>query len=115
GIVHRDLKPENVFLVRDADGVYPKLLDFGISRSLEAGLESVVPSSDNVLAGTPQYMSPEQARGIKDLDARSDLWAMGVLLYEMLTGRLPYDAENTGDLIVMILTEEPIAVERLRP
>lgn len=115
GIVHRDLKPENVFLVRDADGVYAKLLDFGISRSVEADLESVVPSSDSVLAGTPQYMSPEQARGIRDVDHRSDLWAVGVLLYEMLTGQLPFDSEHVGDLIVKIMGEEPTPVEALRP
>jgi len=115
GIVHRDLKPENVFLVRDADGVYAKLLDFGISRSVEADLESVVPSSDSVLAGTPQYMSPEQARGIRDVDHRSDLWAVGVLLYEMLTGALPFDSEHVGDLIVKIMSEEPIPVQTLRP
>ena len=115
GIVHRDLKPENVFLVEDADGRYPKLLDFGISRSLEEHLESVVPTHDNVLAGTPQYMSPEQARGVRDVDARADLWSVGVLLYEMLTGKLPYDDENPGDLIVKVLTEDPVPLERLRP
>ena len=118
GIVHRDLKPENIFLVRDPDGaIYPRVLDFGISRSVgtTVGLKSVLPTMDSVIAGTPQYMSPEQARGVKDLDARSDLWSVGIMLYEMLSGTLPYDAQNVGDIIVKIATEDPVPFSDLRP
>jgi len=113
GIVHRDLKPDNVFLVEDADGVFPKLLDFGISRSLESG-RSAVTTREGRLLGTPHYMSPEQARGVADIDWRADIYALGVILYEALSGALPYESEHIGDLIVQIVTGEhtPLAVAR---
>jgi serine/threonine-protein kinase len=117
GIVHRDLKPENVFLVEDADGTYPKLLDFGVSRAVDPGgeLESVLPTHENAIVGTPQYMSPEQARGLKGLDHRSDIWSAGVILYELMTGEMPFDAEAVGDVIIQIATEDPIPFSTLRP
>ncbi|MGB0680763.1 MAG: serine/threonine-protein kinase, partial [Polyangiales bacterium] len=117
-IVHRDLKPENIFLVRDADGVFPKLLDFGISRSTRGGLgglRSAVRTEDGLIIGTPQYMSPEQARGCPDIDKRTDIYAVGVILYEALTGRLPFEAEHPGDLLIKIATGERIPVEVIRP
>lgn len=117
GIVHRDLKPENVFLVTDADGSYPKVIDFGVSRALETSgeLESVLPTHENAIVGTPQYMSPEQARGLKNLDHRSDLWSAGVMLYELLTGMLPFDAEAIGDIIIQIATADPPDFVSFRP
>jgi len=84
GIIHRDLKPGNVFLTHDHDGVFARLLDFGISMDqLEAG------ASEKMVVGTPEYMSPEQAFG-DPLDARSDLYSVGVMLYEMMTGVPPF-------------------------
>ena len=117
GIVHRDLKPENVFLVEDADGTYPKLLDFGVSRAVdpEGELESVLPTRENAIVGTPQYMSPEQARGLKGLDHRSDIWSAGVILYELMTGEMPFDAEGVGDVIIQIATQDPVPFSTLRP
>jgi serine/threonine-protein kinase len=117
GIVHRDLKPENAFLAEDADGVIPKLLDFGVSRALDRGrgLASVLPTLENAIVGTPQYMSPEQARGLAKIDQRSDLWSAGVILYELLTGALPFDAEAIGDVIVQVATKEPPDLATLRP
>ncbi len=117
GIVHRDLKPENIFLVEDADGVYPKLLDFGVSRAVDprSDLESVLPTIENAIVGTPQFMSPEQARGLPNIDHRSDLWSVGVILYELLTGVLPFDADAIGDVIIQIATAEPTAFGALRP
>ena len=117
GVVHRDLKPENVFLVEDADGMYPKLLDFGVSRAVDprGELKSVLPTVENAIVGTPQYMSPEQARGLRDLDHRSDIWAVGVMLYELLTGQLPFDADAVGDIIIQIATADPPAFSALRP
>ncbi|MEC7519625.1 MAG: serine/threonine-protein kinase [Myxococcota bacterium] len=117
GIVHRDLKPENVFLVEDADGIYPKLLDFGVSRAVDprGELKSVLPTVENAIVGTPQYMSPEQARGLRDLDHRSDIWAVGVMLYELLTGQLPFDSDAVGDIIIQIATADPPAFSMLRP
>jgi serine/threonine-protein kinase len=104
GVVHRDMKPENVFLVEDADGAYPKILDFGISRSLqpESGPRSALTTREGFLVGTPQYMSPEQARGLEGIDHRTDLYSVGVILYEALTGRLPADSDHIGDLIILI-------------
>ena len=96
GIVHRDLKPDNIFLVRTGQA-YPdvKLLDFGISKMLMSGTPEDRLTRTGTIMGTPFYMAPEQARGRKELDHRVDLYAMGVILYECLTGRVPYWADNT--------------------
>ncbi|MDQ3037308.1 MAG: serine/threonine protein kinase, partial [Myxococcota bacterium] len=117
GIVHRDLKPENIFIVREGEHEYPKLLDFGISRVTvpDRGVTSVVKTRESLIVGTPQYMSPEQARGSADIDARSDLYAIGTLLYELLTGLAPHDAELPGDVLAMILTQDPVPLRTYRP
>ncbi len=115
GVVHRDVKPDNVFLVRDADGVYPKILDFGISRDLTPGKNDTRVTNTGVLVGTPLYMSPEQARGLKDVDARTDLWSVGAMVYEALTGGLPFDSENMGDILIRIAMEDMPPIQTRRP
>lgn len=118
GIVHRDLKPENIFLVEDADGSFPKLLDFGISKSIEGqvkGNRAAAMTQEGTLLGTPQYMSPEQARGLKDVDKRTDLYSMGVILYEAISGRLPLDSENLGDLLMMVIQDPYVPLLELCP
>ncbi len=101
GIVHRDIKPENVFLARDNHGeVVPKLVDFGVSKDLGA-LGSGAPPLHTV-TGTPHYMSPEQARGAAALDGRTDQYALGVMLYQCLSGVRPYDAESLLELMHLI-------------
>jgi hypothetical protein len=117
GIVHRDLKPANIFLVRERGGFFPKLLDFGISRSLdhESGRRSALTTRDGHIVGTLQYMSSEQARGLADIDKRTDIYSLGVILYELLTGKLPFDSPHQGDLLVQIVTSEPSAVFELAP
>jgi len=118
GIVHRDLKPDNIFLVRDGNaGLFPKILDFGISRSVEprSGRRSALTTQEGIIVGTPEYMSPEQARGLRNLDHRTDLYSMGVVLYEALTGRLPFNNEHVGDLIIQIVTAQIPTVHDLVP
>jgi serine/threonine-protein kinase len=118
GIVHRDLKPDNIFLVRDGNaGLFPKILDFGISRSVEprSGRRSALTTQEGIIVGTPEYMSPEQARGLRNLDHRTDLYSMGVVLYEALTGRLPFNNEHVGDLIIQIVTAQVPTVHDLMP
>ncbi len=117
GIIHRDLKPENVMFGRDADGTFPKLVDFGISKNVAAEAEGTrrPKTREGLLLGTPQYMSPEQARGLKNVDHRTDLYAAGVILYEMLTGQRPYDSENVGDLLIQVLEGDAPLVSTLRP
>jgi serine/threonine protein kinase len=91
GIVHRDVKPDNVFLSRSGDRIQPKLLDFGIARSLAAATRT---TTTGTVCGTPCYMSPEQAHGSDDIDARSDLWSFCVVLYEVVTGWPPFLGDN---------------------
>ncbi|MFN7701921.1 MAG: serine/threonine-protein kinase [Deltaproteobacteria bacterium] len=104
GIVHRDLKPDNVFLAQRENRTVVKLLDFGISKTI--GEESLSLTKTGTVVGTPFYLAPEQARG-DEVDQRADVWAMGVLLYEMITGTTPFRADNYNKLIVRILTTRP--------
>lgn len=103
GIVHRDLKPENIFVIDDGDGRERiKILDFGISKFLEgaAATNSKLTREGTVL-GTPFYMAPEQASG-REVDGRSDVWSLGVIMYEALTGRLPFEGTTVGELFIQI-------------
>ncbi|HEX5101383.1 MAG TPA: serine/threonine-protein kinase [Polyangiaceae bacterium] len=107
GIVHRDIKPENVLLARDTLGrVQPKLLDFGIAKLEHQPSVNRLTQVGDVL-GSPEFMSPEQARGAADIDHRTDVWSVSVVLYEMLTGRLPFYTKNYNALMQMILNDEP--------
>ena len=117
GIVHRDLKPQNIFLHQDSDTVYPKILDFGISRSLadDPQRPSAISTQDGMIVGTPDYMSPEQARGEAGIDKRADIYSMGAIIYEGITGRLPYEADTIGQLIVKIVTTQPPSMRSVRP
>ena len=99
GIVHRDLKPENVFLAFEHDGLRVKLLDFGISRVSWKSSGKHRLTQAGVLIGTPQYMSPEQASGLTEIDERTDLFTMGAILYEMLTGRAAFDSDDLDQVL----------------
>ncbi len=103
GLVHRDLKPANIFLVRDEDREIAKVLDFGVAKLTGAGLDGATQSG--AVLGTPFYMSPEQARGARDIDHRSDLWALAVVVYRCITGKLPFTGQALGDLFVKIIVE----------
>jgi serine/threonine-protein kinase len=105
-ILHRDLKPENVFLAREGTKIVPKILDFGVSKILGSDENRVKMTRTGSLIGTPAYMSPELLLG-GATDLRSDLWAMGVMLYELLSGRLPYESDNYNAVLVRIATGHP--------
>ena len=102
GIVHRDLKPDNIFLVPDDDREIAKVLDFGIAKAKGQGIDGSNTKTGAML-GTPYYMSPEQAQGIKAVDQRSDLWSLAVIVFQALTGKLPFESEALGDLLVKII------------
>jgi serine/threonine protein kinase len=105
GVVHRDIKPENIFLARGPSGrIVPKLLDFGISKATGSGQALI--TLDGQLFGTPAYMSPEQALGEVNVDLRTDVWSLGVVLYEMLTGRRPFLAESYPALLPLIADKD---------
>src|SRR4051812_47574365 len=118
GIIHRDLKPANLFLTSRADGsMIIKVLDFGISKSTGTPSGSQPDMSLTRTAsvmGSPLYMSPEQMRSTRNVDARTDIWALGVILYELLTGRAAFLADSMPELCAMILTEPPASVRSLR-
>jgi eukaryotic-like serine/threonine-protein kinase len=106
GIVHRDLKPENVFLSVDPDGhVIPKILDFGISKLLQPAAPRI--TTDGAMLGTPSYMSPEQARGLSNVDARADVFSAGILLYECLSGENPFSSGSYHSVVAAILERDP--------
>jgi len=107
GVVHRDLKPQNILLDEHGN---PKVTDFGLAKLMD---------SDNTrsmsVMGTPQYMSPEQATESKSVDHRTDIWALGVILYEMLTGRVPFRGDSSLETMQLVRNQEPVSVRQLQP
>jgi serine/threonine protein kinase len=116
-IIHRDLKPENIYLIPDpevAAGERTKILDFGIAK-LSDDHPDKLSTSTGMLMGTPAYMSPEQCRGLKELDHRSDIYALGCVLFRMLTGQPPFDGEGPGDIISAHIREPAPSPSRYIP
>jgi serine/threonine-protein kinase len=116
GIVHRDLKPANLFCVRRADGsACIKVLDFGISKVGNGSASGGVPmTATNALMGTPVYMSPEQMKSSRDVDARTDIWALGIILFELLSGRVPFGGDTLPEVCVNIISSPPPPLGALR-
>jgi serine/threonine protein kinase len=116
-ILHRDLKPDNIFVLLDMDGELSiKIVDFGICRIHEEALTTQKKlTQEGMVCGTPIYMSPEHARGRSDMDHRADLYSASAILYEMVTGVPPLDAESVGDLLYKIVSEEPKPAHELEP
>ena len=117
GIVHRDLKPGNLFLTRSAEGrALVKVLDFGISKSINPNTSDMLSlTKTEMLLGSPLYMAPEQMRSSKYVDERSDIWALGAIAYELLTRRVPFEAETLLDLCFKVAQEGCPRVHELRP
>lgn len=114
GIIHRDLKPANIFLAQTDDGaIVPKLLDFGISK-ISTG-EALARTSTGAILGTPYYMAPEQARGERAVDRQVDIWAMGVVMYQCISGQLPLVADNYNQMILKLVMEEAPPIASLVP
>ena len=113
GIIHRDIKPENIMLRQDE---FVKVVDFGLAKltsqlDAESEASTIVNTDEGIVMGTAQYLSPEQARGLK-VDARTDIWSLGCVLYEMVAGRSPFTESTQGDVIVSILEREPPPLAR---
>ena len=104
GIAHRDIKPENIMIRSDG---YIKVLDFGLAKLTESELsQAAAETNPGIVMGTPRYMSPEQARGL-DVDLRTDIFSLGTVIYELVTGKLPFEGETTSDVIAALIKDEP--------
>jgi serine/threonine protein kinase len=114
GVIHRDVKPENVFLVGDPLAPIVKVIDFGISKVDTGALGDATLTQTGMIMGTPGYMPPEQARGAK-ADHRADIYGVGAMLYRAVTGKLPFDADDPGQVLSMVLTVEPPRPRSLAP
>ena len=117
GIVHRDLKPDNIYMVTDGDsptGDRPKVLDFGIAKLTDIGLAGTATKTGAVM-GTPTYMSPEQCKGTGDVDHRADLYSLGCIFYELITGRPPFSKLGAGELIGAHIYAQPEPPSKYNP
>ena len=118
GIIHRDLKPDNLFIVNNQEtptGERIKVLDFGIAKLSSAGGAKSMHTQTGMLMGTPLYMSPEQCRGISQIDARSDIYSFGLILYQMVSGELPFVSEGMGELFDMQMNRPPPPLDHKVP
>ncbi len=116
GIVHRDLKPQNLFLSRDESGSHKiKVLDFGVSKAMGLTSGDGSLTRTRAMVGSPLYMAPEQMRSSRDVDARVDVWALGVVLFELLTQRWPFEAETMPELCLKVVGDPPLAMSLFRP
>jgi eukaryotic-like serine/threonine-protein kinase len=117
GIVHRDLKPQNLFLARTVGGATKiKVLDFGVAKSVESMASGPgALTQTRAMLGSPIYMAPEQMRSSRDVDARADVWALGVVLFELLTRRCPYEADTLPELCLKVVTDPPMSIRKLLP
>lgn len=116
GVVHRDIKPDNIFVAELATGErVAKLIDFGIAKLTSAGPENLSVTRTGAAIGTPLYMSPEQARGDRSLDGQTDIWSIGVVLFEALTGRTPFTGDSYNEVLAKILTQRAPRLDELAP
>ncbi|MDB4981706.1 MAG: serine/threonine protein kinase, partial [Myxococcales bacterium] len=116
GVVHRDLKPENIFLVaRGDDPSFVKVLDFGVAKLVNNDDTSPIKTAAGTVMGTPYYMAPEQCQGRSELDARADIYSLGVVLFEMLTGKLPFGGDNYAEVFMKQVSMQPPLARSLVP
>ena len=115
GIVHRDLKPENIMISRGPDGTERAIvMDFGLAKERQMSAEMKKLTATGIVLGTPEFMSPEQLRG-KPLDARTDVYSLGLMAYEMLTGKLPFPGRTQQEIMIARLKSEPMPIRAARP